>query len=120
MPDGISDNGKQFASAEFKSFAAEWGFSPETSTSRYPQSNGLAENAVKVMKKIILKYLETDEDPFLALLAYRNSPLENGKTPAELMFGRKLRTSLPYLQYRREAVTRSSVDIKGWKSRMDK
>ena len=116
IPDVISDNGTQFASAEFKSFAAEWGFSPETSSPRYPQSNGLAENAVKVMKKMILKCLETGEDPFLALLAYRNSPLENGKTPAELMFGRKLKTRLPCLQYRREAVARPPMDIKGGKS----
>ena len=97
IPDVISDNGTQFASAEFNSFAAEWDSS---------QSNGL---------KWILKCLEMAEDPYLALLAYWNSPLENGKTPTELMLGRKLKTRLPCLQYRREAVARPPMDIQGWK-----
>ena len=103
IPDVMSDNGPQFSSAEFWSFLAEWGVSQDTSSPRYPQSNGLSENAVQVMKKMMLKWIDTGEDPFLALLAYRNSLLEHVKSLAELMFGRKLKTRLPSLQFSREA-----------------
>ena len=47
VPDRIvSDNGPQFASAEFKAFATKWGFQHITSFPVYPQSNGKVKNAV--------------------------------------------------------------------------
>jgi len=49
------------------------------------------ERAVKTAKTLIIK----SEDPYLALLTYRSTPLENGYTPAELLMGRKLRSTLP-------------------------
>ena len=36
-------------------------------------------------------------DFHLALLAYRSSPLDNGYSPAELLMGRKLRSTVPVL-----------------------
>ena len=42
-----------------------------------------------------VKLLSKSSDPYLALLAYRTSPLRNGYSPSELLMGRKLRTSLP-------------------------
>ena len=36
-----------------------------------------------------------EDDKTAALLAYRTTPLESGNRPDELMFGRRLRTSLP-------------------------
>ena len=41
--------------------------------------------------------LKKNDDPYLALLAYRSSPLQNGLSPSELLMGRKLRTQLPTL-----------------------
>ena len=111
IPDVKSDNGTQFSSAEFQSFLAEWGVSPDTSSPRYPKSNGLAANAVQVVKKMMLKCIDTGEDPFLALLAYRNSPLEHGMSPTELMFGRKMKTRLPSLQFSRQAKVRPSTNV---------
>ena len=41
------------------------------------------------------------------MLAYRDAPLNNGKTPAELLLGRNLRTRLPSTAYRRETLQTS-------------
>ena len=87
----VSDNGPQFSAAGFSKFAEDWGFTHLTSSPRCPQSNGEAEHAVKTVKALITK----SEDPYLALLSYRSTPLQNRYTPAELLMGRKLRSSLP-------------------------
>ncbi|UYV63145.1 hypothetical protein LAZ67_2003289 [Cordylochernes scorpioides] len=57
----------------------------------FQRSNGMAEAGVKIAKLILKK----NQDPSLGLLEYRSTPLENGYSPAELLMGRKLRTTLP-------------------------
>jgi len=89
----ISDNGTQFTSAEFQQFSSEWNFRHATSSPHFPQANGAAERAVRTAKDL-LKQTEL----FRAILAYRATPIpELGASPAELAFGRKLRTTLPAL-----------------------
>ena len=87
----MSDNGLQFSVATFSKFVDEWGFTHSTSSPYYPQSKGEAERAIKTAKSLFLK----SEYPYLALLFYRTTPLQNGHTPAELLMGRKLRSTLP-------------------------
>ncbi|XP_049527489.1 uncharacterized protein LOC125947152 [Dermacentor silvarum] len=90
-----TDNGPQLASHEFAQFAARYDFEHVTSSPRYPCSNGLAEKGVQVVKRILKKTTEANEDFWLGLLNYRASPLEDGRFPGELLQGRRLRTLLP-------------------------
>ena len=46
------------------------------------------------MKRLLKKATESKEDPFLAILNYRAAPLECGRSLAELLMNRKLRTRL--------------------------
>ncbi len=87
-----SDNGPQFSSLEFAKFASTYEFQHTTSSPRFPQSNGQVERFVKTMKAMMSK----SEDPYLALLSYRSTPLPwCSLSPAELCMGRKIRTTIP-------------------------
>ncbi|XP_028394422.1 uncharacterized protein K02A2.6-like [Dendronephthya gigantea] len=86
----ISDNGPQFSSHEYSQFASEYGFNPVKSSPYHSKGNGKAESAVKVAKNILKK--ARHEDPYLALLAYRNTPQQGHKfSPAQRLMNQKLR-----------------------------
>ena len=68
-------------------------FRHTTSSPHFPSSNGQAERAVKQVKHL----LKRADDPFLALLSYRSTPMPwYGKSPAELLMGRNIRANLPH------------------------
>ncbi|KAK9543151.1 hypothetical protein VZT92_000950 [Zoarces viviparus] len=89
----MSNNGPQFSGQAFTSFAALYGFRHVTSSPWFPQSNGEAERAVQTVKNLLKKA----GDPYLALLAYRDTPLQSGYSPAKLLMGRRLHTTVPTL-----------------------
>lgn len=91
----ISDNGRQYSSREFKSFASEWGFEHVTSSPNYPQANGKSERAVQTIKALLRKSMRSNTDFQLALLNYRNTPRDHLSSPAQLLMGRRLRCKLP-------------------------
>lgn len=94
----ISDNGPQFKSVDFKIFSDEYEFTHITSSPNYPQSNGMVERQKQTLKKILCKAIQDKKDLDLVLLMYRNSPLESGFSPAELLMSRHLRDILPTTQ----------------------
>ena len=110
----VSDNGPQYSSEEFSVFAKKWSFQHITSSPKYPQSNGLAERYVRICKDILNKARDTGTPPLMCLLEYRNTPVDNLASPAQLLMGRRLRSSLPTYSKRLEpkVITPSTVMTK--------
>ena len=92
-----SDGGPQFRS-EFEEFCDFNLIKKETSSPYYPQSNGLAEAAVKQTKNLLLKYDCNWSNFRPALLAWRNTPKDDGVSPAEMFFGQRQNFGLPSLR----------------------
>ena len=88
----VTDNGPQFSSNEFQVFAKSWSFNHVTTSPRYPQSNGKAENSLWTVKRLFQKCKETSVSECQALLHFRNTPPEVIDTsPVQhLMSGRSM------------------------------
>ena len=92
----VSDQGTQFTSEQYTSFAKEYNIKITHSSPRYPQSNGFIESMVKITKQILERCKQTSSDPHIAMLLYRATPLQSGMaSPAELLSQRRYRTTLP-------------------------
>jgi transposase InsO family protein len=101
LPDMIvSDNGANFTSREFAAFMQSNGIVHVKTAPYHPSSNGLAERAVQTVKEGVKK---TAGDSFHMklhrfLLRYRITPQSStGRSPAELLFQRRLKTRLDLL-----------------------
>ena len=98
-----SDGGPPYNSHEMGLFYQAWGVTVRKSSSYYPQSNGRAELAVKVSKRLLMDNCDAngsiDNDKVArALLQYRNTPLQDiNLSPAQILFGRMLRDHTPTL-----------------------
>ena len=82
----MTDNGPLFNSQLFAEFMRKWDIVHVTSSPLFPQSNGEAERAVQTVKSLMNKNVNIQA----ALCAYRDTPLANGHSPAELLFGRSM------------------------------
>jgi transposase InsO family protein len=89
----VADNAAYYRSGEIVKYAERIGTKFLYSAPYRPQENGLAEKYVGVVKSL----LKTPGSFQEKLLALRATPLANGFSPAELLFGRKLRTPVPAL-----------------------
>ena len=96
----ISDNGPEFSSHEFSSFAKQWDFTHITSSPRYLQSNGRVERTIQTVKTMLQKVAESGQDVYLALLALRTATLkEIGESPSYLLMKRNPRSLLPSIVF---------------------
>ena len=92
----ISDNGPQFSSHEFRQFIKHYQIDHHTSSPYHPQSNGMAEKAVQTSKRMMKKAAHDGNDPYLALLEYRNTPWSDTLgSPAQRLMGRRTKTLIP-------------------------
>ena len=98
LPKSIrSDGGPQFRGEAFKTYCKDNGILHETSSPYNPESNGLAEAAVKNVKKLLIKCIKEGTDFQAALAEFRNCPRADGCSPAHIMFRRGTRGRLPSL-----------------------
>ena len=103
LPESLtSDNGPQFISAEFAEYMVQQGIRHHKVTAKWPQANGEVERQnSSLLKRLQIAHAEkknwkTELNIYLA--AYRSLPHPTtGVSPAELLFGRKIRTKLPEL-----------------------
>ena len=94
-----TDGGPQFISSRVRSFLTRWGVEHRISSPHYSESNGHAEAAVKVVKKLLLTTTQNgnlDKDAFArSFLELRNTPRGKGRSPSQVLFGHPLRSSVP-------------------------
>ncbi|XP_036340020.1 uncharacterized protein K02A2.6-like [Rhagoletis pomonella] len=106
----VSDNGPQLISDVFQQFCKLHGIAHNTIAPFHPASNGLAERFVQSFKTSVSKNIQdglpTKSAVLRYLASYRFAPNLNGKTPAELLHGRPVRTLLSQLfEHPRKATT---------------
>lgn len=95
-PDQLICDNIPFGSYSMYEFAKEWNFDIVTRSPNYPRSNGLAEKAVGIAKKMLKKSIVEGKDIFESLLQYRNSPLKYiDYSPSQLLMNRMCKTKLP-------------------------
>lgn len=93
----VSDNAAEFTSAPLLAWLERNGARKMESPPYSPQSNGAAERAVQTIKKALQAWTQRlTHGSFVAflqkaLLHHRNSSTSRGRTPAELVLGRRLR-----------------------------
>ncbi|KAI2645108.1 hypothetical protein H4Q32_029747 [Labeo rohita] len=93
----VSDKGSCFTSKEFHEFMSCNGIKHITTAPYHAASNGLAERAVQTFKSLMKKTTGDSIEARIAraLFSYRITPQSTtGKSPAELLCSRKLRSTL--------------------------
>ena len=95
--------GLLFNSAAFENYASKRGFHHKPVTPEQPSSNGLAENFMRMLKKVAHAAYVEHKDPkeavYRYLLSYRATPHSaTGKAPSEALYNRMIRTPVPHLK----------------------
>ena len=98
-----TDNGTPFNSEDFQKFATHFGFTHRRITPMWPRANGEAERLMRTLEKAIrtavIEGKNWRQELFTFLRQYRATPHSTtGKSPSELLNGRKLKSTLPQIQ----------------------
>ena len=85
----VSDNGPCYTSEVFTNMMREHNVNHITSSPLYPQSNGLAEKYVQLVKNLFYKAKEEEKDLFKRLMVHCNTPLSNNLcSPMQILTSR--------------------------------
>ena len=92
----VSDSGPQFVSGDLKQWCESLGIKKMESSVYHPRANGLAERAVQTVKRALQAWspnLNVSFGAFLQriLVTHHNNSKTRGKTPVELLLGRRVR-----------------------------
>lgn len=99
VPEIMRADNMPYNSSELQSWAKEWDLQIVTSSPTYSQSNGCAEKAVQIAKKMLKKAEDDGTDHYTALMNYHSTPIQGlHQSPAQLLMGRQIRTKLPTQQ----------------------
>jgi hypothetical protein len=113
-PDYIrTDGGPQYRQ-EFKDFCKERSITHELASAHNPESNGLAESAVKSIKQIVQRCKANKEEVDSAIAAWRNMCRADGLSPSQLFFNRRQKHFLPMTNQQKaleEQCTRKKDDL---------
>ena len=94
----VSDNATTFKSEEFQEWCKERGITHLTGAPYHPATNGAAERLVQSFKQSVKKSMRPPKEALQDLLMqYRQTPLDQGLSPSELLNGRQIRTILDAL-----------------------
>ena len=55
---------------------------------------------MQTVKRLLNKAKADHQDPYLSILEYRNTPIDNVGSPAQLLMSRRLRTCIPTVSNR--------------------
>ena len=92
----VSDNGPCYVAEMLTSLMKEYAVNHITSPPHYPQSNGLAEKFLQIIKNLFYKAKDEGTDIYKHLMIYRNTLLEStSKSPMQMLQQRSVRSQLP-------------------------
>ena len=109
----VSDNGPCYTSDIFKGLMKEYQVNHITSLPHYPQSNGLAEKYIQIVKNLFHKVKEEGQDLHKCLILYRNTPLSSQlQLPMQILSSRATRSSLPLANAARKQMGIQSEELR--------
>ena len=89
----VTDNGPCYMSKEFQMLMESMSVNHITIFPYYPQSNGLGEKSVGIIKNLFYKTKEEGQSPYTALMVDRNTPLGGSlQSPMQILQGRQVCT----------------------------
>ena len=94
----VSENGPCYVAETFTNLMKEYAVNHITSSPHYPQSNGLAEKFVQIVKNLFCKVKDEGTDIYKCLMIYCNTLLEStSKSHMQMLQQRSARPQLPML-----------------------
>ena len=100
----VSDNRPCYTSESFTTLMKVYNVNHITSSPHYPQSNGLAEKYMQIVKSLFYKATEEGKDLYKCLMVYHNTPLSNSlNVPMQILTSRSCQIQFTHVTCSKEA-----------------